>query len=207
MKNNLQEKPQRVGVRPHLSKSPSKLIVGISALISMLAIAAYKEEGNPSAKQAIGNKPTLSESKTKNEAKAEADLSFDTATKLQPLIKLILNNPWVLIKIKQGANFQVALNSKYNVAIDTEQPDDLINDGYSIYLTILNKKGDPVLSCIVDHESDHTEVSITDWTITTFAHKDGHFIEDGPFTASFTTADKKNNTKLPQEVVQILELI
>ncbi len=199
MKNNLQEKPGRVGVKPNLSKSPNKLIVGISALISMLAIAAYKEKNNPSAKQAISNKPTLSETKTKNEPKAEADLSFDTAAKLQPLVKLLIENPLVLVKIKQEANFKVALNSKYNVAID--------NDGYSIYLTILDKKGDPVLSCIVDNESDHTEVSITDWTITTFAHKDGHFIEDGPFTASFTTANKKNNTKLPPEIVQILKLI
>ena len=166
----------------------------------MLAIAAYNEENNPSAKQAISNHRVSTIDKPKvSKVETENDLSFDTATKLEPIIKLIKKNPWILAEIKQETSLKVALNSKYNVAID--------NDGYSIFLTVLDKKGDPVFSCIVDNESDHTEVTITDWKITTFTHKDGHFIDDGPFTASFTTAGKKNSAKLPPEIVQILKLI
>ena len=107
MKNNLQEKPRRVGIRPNLSKSPNKLIVGISALISMLAIAAYKEENNPSAKQVISNyseriidKPKSPE--TKNEA--EVDIVSDTAAKLQPLIKLLIKNTGTSYTVVQVLN-------------------------------------------------------------------------------------------------------
>ncbi|MFC1599724.1 hypothetical protein ACFL3T_01720 [Patescibacteria group bacterium] len=223
-----------------LSKPNNKLIVALSTLISLLAIAACDGKKAPPPE----NKPDINEyedfvsidreshnksQRLVNQAQLEdaqdydaikevlsieADNFFNTAAKLQPLVKLLRKNPWIIAKIKQnlkrtekeverlkedpknGSSFTVSINSKFNVEITADPYNFLNNGGGFIMFRIIDKKGKPVLQLFIENETNCQEISLADWLKKTFSNKCEHRPGEGPFRVEFEAVGIKHKEKI-----------
>ncbi|MFC1647714.1 hypothetical protein ACFL10_01835 [Patescibacteria group bacterium] len=128
MKEYSIEKSDRTKMNPKLPTVSNKLIVGISTLAALLAMAAcdgkkeapsmqnqqginnYEDEIN-SARELYENDQLIAEEIKDQEAQdydaikevltEEADNFWDTSARFKPLVKLLRKNPWIFAKIKR----------------------------------------------------------------------------------------------------------
>lgn len=248
MKKYSPEKTDKPANRPSLSKVSNKLIVGLSTLVSLLAMAAcdgkkdvtstqdqqginnYEDEINNARKLHEDDQLIMDERKDleardynaiKEVLSIEADNFWNTSARLKPLVKLLRKNPWILAKIKQdlkrskeeverlradpinGVGFTVVLNSKYDVEIWDEPYHEVEKDGCFIMLIINDKKGNSLLQLSIEIGFDTQDLSVRDWTKSTFSNRCDRFTTEGPFEVEFEIDGK--NAKTPMGHVGMAE--